>query len=89
MESAGVQQHFTNISIRWSFNLENAPWWGGIFERMIQSVTGCLRKIRGATIKVKVILNSRLLSYVSSGEFDSISFAAGIQSTQLARGSDE
>ena len=43
LESAEVQQHFTNVNIKWSFNLEKAPWWGGLFERMIQSAKRCLR----------------------------------------------
>jgi len=32
-----VQGYSANIGVEWSFNLERAPWWGGIFERMIVS----------------------------------------------------
>ena len=32
-----VIESSANIGIEWSFNLEKAPWWGGIFERMIVS----------------------------------------------------
>ena len=72
-----VQGYFAGMHIQWSFNLEKAPWWGGIFERMIQSVKRCLRKTIGrgrltmdelvtATTEVEVIVNSRPLSYLSA-----------------------
>ena len=35
------------MSIKWVFNLEKAPWWGGFFERMVQSVKRCLKKSIG------------------------------------------
>ena len=81
LESAEVQQHFTNVNIKWSFNLEKAPWWGGLFERMIQSAKRCLRKTIGnaklthdelltSVVEVEMILNSRPLSYVSSEEYE-------------------
>ncbi|XP_011407292.1 PREDICTED: uncharacterized protein LOC105314682 [Amphimedon queenslandica] len=31
----------------WLFNIERAPWWGGVFERMVKSVKRCLRKSMG------------------------------------------
>ena len=60
-----------------TFNLEKAPWWGGVFDRLVKSVKRCLKKtICGARltyeelltviIEVEVILNCRPLSYVSS-----------------------
>ena len=24
--------------MQWTFNLEKAPWWGGVFERLVKSV---------------------------------------------------
>ena len=93
LNSEEVQQHFSNTNIKWSFNLEKAPWQGGLFERMIQSAKRCLRKIVGSArlthdelitsvIEVEMILNSRPLSYVSSEELgrttDSIPFTTGI-----------
>ena len=33
--------------MQWSFNLKKAPWWGGMFERMIESVKCCLQKTIG------------------------------------------
>ena len=42
-----VQQYLSQVSVKWSFNLAKAPWWGGIFERMVRSTKRCLRKIIG------------------------------------------
>ena len=60
--------------IQWVFNLERAPWWGGIFERMVKSVKRCLRKtisrltldeLQTAITEVEMIVNSRPLTYLS------------------------
>jgi len=70
----GVEQSLSQI--QWVFNLEKAPWWGGLFERMVRSVKRCLRKTIGrgrltldelqtALAEVEMIVNSRPLSYVS------------------------
>ena len=65
----------------WNFNLEKAPWWGGVFERLVKSAKYCLRKIIGTACllydelliaiitvvtEVKAVLNSRPLTFVSS-----------------------
>ena len=76
MNDPGVKQYFANARMKWTFNLEKAPWWGGIFERLVRSVKRCLKKtIGGATltyeelltvvVEVEMILNCRPLSYVS------------------------
>ena len=73
MTSSEVQQHLAALKVKWVFNLEKAPWWGGFYERMKR----CLKKIIGkakltydelstALTEVEAILNSRPLSYVSS-----------------------
>ena len=70
---------FTNFRVEWQFNLEKAPWQGGIFERMIQSAKRCLKKAIGhncltldelltLVIEVEAVLNSRPLTYVYSDE---------------------
>ena len=40
-----VQDLLLNHKIKWRFNLELAPWWGGFFERMTRCVRRCLKKI--------------------------------------------
>ena len=42
-----VQQYSTQVGMEWTFNLEKAPWWGGLFERMVKSTKRCLRKTIG------------------------------------------
>jgi len=76
-----VKQHFAKEHMKWTFNLEKAPWWGGVFERLVRSVKRCLKKtISGArltyeelltvVIEVEMILNCRPLSFVSSEDFE-------------------
>ena len=61
--------------IRWQFNLAKAPWWGGMFERMIRSAKRCLVKAIGSArltyeelltvlIEVEAVLNSRPLTFI-------------------------
>ena len=33
--------------INWKFNLENAPWFGGMWERLVASVKRCIKKVVG------------------------------------------
>ena len=69
-----VKDEMQNRRIQWCFNLEQAPWWGGFFERLIGSVKRCLRKVLGnarlsfdelltVMSEVKAALNSRPLTY--------------------------
>ena len=62
-------------TIQWSFNLPRAPWWGGVFERLIRSVKRCLRKVVGGArltrdelntvvTEVEMVINARPLGYV-------------------------
>ncbi|XP_065902306.1 uncharacterized protein [Dysidea avara] len=76
-----VQQFTAGMGLEWCFNLEKAPWWGGVLERMIKSVKRCLRKTIGrarltyeelmtALTEVEMIINSRPLSFVSSEDVE-------------------
>ena len=81
LESPEVRNHFSQLHVEWQFNLEKAPWWGGIFERMVKSAKRCLKKSIGRNcltydelltlvIEVEAVLNSRPLSYVSSEDME-------------------
>lgn len=61
--------------------MERAPWWGGLFERMVGLTKRCLRKMIGrakltydelltAIVEVEMILNSRPLTYVSPDDIE-------------------
>ena len=77
----GIQQYLSGADIEWVFNIEKAPWWGGIFERMVRSTKRCLKKMIGraqlsydeiltAVTEVEAIINSRPLSYVSTDDLE-------------------
>lgn len=70
-------KYFSQLRVEWQFNLEKAPWWGGIFERMIKSAKRCLKKSVGKNcltydelhtliVEIEAVLNSRPLTYVAS-----------------------
>ena len=42
-----VKDYLSQRGVEWTFNLEKAPWWGGLFERLIKSTKRCLRKMVG------------------------------------------
>ena len=76
-----TQQHCRDMRIQLKFILEKAPWWGGFYERMIQSMMRCLRKTIGKArmvydelhtvlVEVEAILNSRPISYLSSEDME-------------------
>ena len=76
-----VREHLVNQGSQWIFNVERAPWWGGVFERMVKSAKRCLRKTLGraifssdalhtAVVEIEAVINSRPLSYVSATDLE-------------------
>ena len=39
-----IKEFFAGVRVKWNFNLEKAPWWGGFFERLVKSTKRCLKK---------------------------------------------
>ena len=46
-----LKQYNARRGIKWRYNLSQAPWWVGLFERLIRSVKKCLIK---SVIKMKL-----------------------------------
>ena len=76
-----VQKFFHGIGIEWRFNVPRAPWWGGLFERLVRSTKRCLRKVLGRSkfsyeelltilAEIEMVLNSRPLTYVTTDDSD-------------------
>ena len=76
-----VHGFLTDRRVQWTFNLERAPWWGGLFERMVGVMKRCLKKSIGqakvtldelTTIiaEVEITLNSRPLTYLYAEELE-------------------
>ena len=75
LRSPEVQRYFSKNCITWKFIVERAPWWGGFWEHLVQSVKRCLKKSLGRSIlnfdqlntlliEIECVLNSRPLTYV-------------------------
>ena len=65
------------INAEWKFILEASPWWGGFWERLVQSTKRCLRKSLGKSmltyeelltvlVEIECVLNSRPYIYDDS-----------------------
>ena len=76
-----VSSFLASRKVKWSFNLEKAPWWGGFFERMVRCVKRCLKKTLSTTrlsyeelltvlIDIESVLNSRPLTYLSTEDLE-------------------
>ena len=72
-QSKTVHQQLANQQIHWEFIVEKAPWWGGYWERLVQSVKRCLKKtigrttltfdeLRTITVEIEATLNNRSLT---------------------------
>ena len=46
-KSEESQTFIANKFIKWKFNLESAPWWGGMLERLVGSLKRCIKQMLG------------------------------------------
>ena len=93
-KSKQIKQFVAKRGIRWTFNLAKAPWWGGMFERLIRSTKRCLRKslkndklnyedMYTVMTEVESVLNSRLLTYLYPDSTDILTPFHLYQGTRL------
>ena len=75
------QAFLLNSQTKWEFMLEKSPWWGGFYERLINIIKNCLKKVIGksflnyeevntALIDVKQSLNSQPLTYLEEDNIE-------------------
>ena len=81
---ADITQNFVvSKNVKWDFNLANAPWYGGFWERLIGQVKRCLKKVLGRTTldfyqlkiviqEIELILNSRPLGVLYDDDMEQI-----------------
>ena len=78
-EEVKLNEELLRLRVKWQFIVEASPWWGGFWERLVQSVKRCMRKIlfRASVnyeelltviARVEGILNSRPLTYDNEEE---------------------
>lgn len=70
-----VWRFLTNKRIVWNFIIERASWWGGYWERLVQSIKRPLKKVVGRStlnfdelnivlVEIESVINSRPITYV-------------------------
>ena len=67
-----TQSFVATKNVEWKFNIESAPWYGGFWERLVQSVKRCIKKtiaksklsyeeLQTVLLEIELVLNSRPL----------------------------
>ena len=74
-------RYLANHAVKWTFNLERGPWWAGFFERIVQSVKRCLKKVlkdarvttkelQTVLVEVEATLNARPITFASGKDLE-------------------
>ena len=77
-----TQTFAANKVIEWKFNISGAPWWGGIWERLVGSVKRCIKvvgvrkigyiELHTLLLEIECILNNRPLCADYDSEVDDV-----------------
>ena len=60
-----TQRFASKHGIKWKFNLDGAPWFGGVWERLVASVKRCIKKVVG-TKKLTFVELQTLIAEIES-----------------------
>ena len=44
-EEVRLNEELLKLQVKWKFIVEASPWWGGFWERLVQTVKRSLRKV--------------------------------------------
>ena len=80
-----VLHYLANNGVTWKFIVGKAPWWGGFWERLVQTVKRSLKKVIGRSClsfeelstlltEVECVVSARPLAYVYD-DLDGVNFA--------------
>ena len=81
--SEETQNFASSRNVTWTFNPPAAPWWGGVYERIVRSVKRCLKKILGKSkityeelqtilYDIEAVLNNRPLTFTYENPEDTV-----------------
>ena len=82
-EEVKLNAELLEMGVKWRFIVEASPWWGGFWERLVQTVKKSLRKVlfhtsvnyeelQSIIIEIEGIVNSRPLTYMYDDDAEEI-----------------
>ena len=82
-EEVKMNAELIELRVKWQYIVEAAPWWGGFWERLVQTVKRSLRKIlfrasvtyeelETVLVNVEGIVNSRPLTYIYDDDVEEV-----------------
>ena len=80
-EEVKLNEELLRLHVKWQFIVEASPWWGGFWERLVQTVKRSLRKVlfrssvnyeelQTVIIDIEATINSRPLTYVNDDDVE-------------------
>ena len=80
-KAASIDSFIASHNIAWHYIVEKAPWWGGFYERLVQSVKQILKKVCGRALlsydelftvitECEAVINSRPLTYIYDDDLE-------------------